>query len=464
MLIFLDNPKYEFELNNIAIQYSSFDSFEFVYEKENCTPDVELIEIDSQVRCTANFGEKIFEYHDQIMPREKSSKNAYKRVFYQLLQEKFGTSLDWGILTGIRPTKLFQEHLQGDNDVDAAKKDFVEKYKVSSQKADILAQVSEVQTNCLRDISQNDYSIYVSVPFCPSRCNYCTFFSNDISKKSHLISAYLDTLEIELKSIFSTDWVSERKSTTLYIGGGTPSALDIDSLDRFLKILSKHIDFSALKEITFEAGRPDTLDIDKLKLIHSYGIERISINPQTMVPSTLQKIGRNHSVEQIISSFQLAREAKFHNINMDIILGLEEEKLADVEHTLHEILKLEPDSITVHSLALKKASDLSKVISDETRDTQSLEVVKMMQAVYEKLNRKYFPYYLYRQKNILGGQENVGFAKNAKESLYNMIIIEEYQNILAFGPGAISRFVFPDENRIEKTSNTKNLEHYINHI
>lgn len=465
MLVSLDNAKYEFELQNISLQYKRFESFVFKIGSEGARDaSIRLFEKNNVVICASNAGDEPVNFVDTKRSHEKSNKNAYKRVFYKFLQSTYKHSLDWGILTGIRPTKLFEEMSSYCSDREDVIKNFIDSYLVSSKKARVLEQINIIQTERLRSISQEDYSIYIGIPFCPSKCSYCTFFSNDISKKSGLVAPFLEALEKEIREVLKTDWAKSRNAISLYVGGGTPSSLSKDELRHFFEIISKYTDLSSIREITFEAGRPDTLDQDKLKLIRAYGIDRISINPQTMRSETLKKIGRSHSVEQIVSSFLSAKEIGFTNINMDIILGLEDEALADVRYTLQELLKLDPDSITVHSLALKKSSDLSKAITENERYRQSSEVIRMMGHVYSALDGIYLPYYLYRQKNIMGGQENIGFAKKGKDSLYNMIIIEEYQNILAFGPGAISRFIYPKENRIEKTSNTKNLEFYIKNI
>ncbi len=491
---YLDNPKFQYELDTIARQYCnapvfvdiSEEMFSLLSEREQNLihitmddvikhpDDIDLstdvfdfliLQTKSDVAIAKGilFGERIDEAQEKFL-HEKNLKNAYKRLLYKICSSSYDKRLDWGILSGIRPSKLYGETFKNAGDAQKANRNFAQSYLVNPQKIEVLEQIYFLQEKMLGDIDRNDFSIYVSVPFCPSKCNYCTFFSNEVAKKSALIEPYLQALEIELESILNSPWAKSRRADTLYIGGGTPSTLSASELIRFLKLLQNHIDFSALKEITFEAGRPDTIDREKLEVLKDFGIDRISINPQTMVDATLAKIGRGHTAQEIIDAFHLAREVGFDNINMDIILGLENENLSDLKYTLSELEKLSPDSITVHSLALKKASDLTKSISQNLAEQQYVRVSQMMNYIYESLKAEYLPYYLYRQKNILGGQENVGFAKKNKSSLYNMIIIEEYQNILSFGPGAVSRFVYPDENRIERCANTKNLEDYIGNI
>lgn len=462
MIIYLDNLKYQYELDTIVRQFyphgAQFESM------ESCRNDeVMIYQRGNSIFCEGKM-QTFFSHEERIHPHENNPKNAYKRALYHVLCEKWDRKLDWGILSGIRPTKLYAQEYQRFGSAELTNKIFEQTYLLDPKKIAVLQSVYLWQEELLKDIQSDNYSIYVSVPFCPSKCNYCTFFSNDVAKKSKWIQPYLNALDTELKMVLQSDWVSQRKADTLYIGGGTPSSLTADELDSFLHCLNRYIKLQSLKEITFEAGRPDTIDREKLLILKKYGIDRISINPQTMIDQTLTKIGRNHTAQQIIDAYHLARSMNFNNINMDIILGLENENVQDIEYTLTELLRLDPDSITVHSLALKKASDLTKQISSESIARQYQEVYAMMGKVYERMQTSYKPYYLYRQKNIMGGQENIGFAKDNKSSLYNILIIEEYQNILSFGPGAISRFVYPKENRIERIANTKSLENYVEKI
>lgn len=472
MNIYIDNIKYEYELKNIALQFSECmcnfhvitDILEVIEPKDQDYIVIHNIKDTNNVECFGRINEQNIEVKEFPIFSEKDLKNCYKRILYRILSEFYNMTLDWGILTGIRPTKIYRELYNSFGDENKTKQQFSQITLVSDIKTQILSQINSIEQKVLGSIDPNDFSIYISVPFCPTKCSYCTFFSNEITKKSHLVQTYLDTLSYELGKVLQHNWAKKRNITSLYIGGGTPSTLDHQNLLRFFQILSKNIDLSKIKEITFEAGRPDTIDIDKLKLIRSFGVDRISINPQSMVDDTLKKIGRMHSSDEIITAYNNAREVGFSNINMDLIIGLDNEQLADMQYSIQKVLKLDPDSITIHSLALKKASDLTKTISKELISDRSPIVSKIMEYIYTELSGRYMPYYLYRQKNILGGQENVGFSKAEKESIYNILIIEEYQNILSFGPGGVSRFIYPKENRIERISNTKNLEEYIRNI
>lgn len=471
MLVYIDNIKYEYELKALAAQFKC-DSVVFqIVESIAQAPVTSLSENQIILFCESCscigkyfIGNEECTLSENKLEHEDSLKNSYKRLFYKILIRLGFSAPDWGILTGIRPTKLYSEvrMIRPHNEDEVSL--FNRAYLVSEEKSKILEKIFNIQSKILDTVEPNDYSIYISVPFCPTRCNYCTFFSNEIQQKSHLIENYLRSLEQELKGVLRTEWVHHRNLTSIYIGGGTPSSLSAEDLKLFFEILSSNIDIGNVREITFEAGRADTITKQKLQIIKASGVNRISINPQSMVDKTLRQIGRSHSSGDVLRAYRLARSIGFDNINMDIILGLEGETQQDVEYTIEQLLNLEPESITVHSLALKKASVLSKSITSESANRQSALVEQMMGKVYEYLTEEYDPYYLYRQKNILGGQENIGFSKSGFESLYNILIIEEYQNILSFGPGAISRFVYPQENRVERVSNTKNLEEYINNL
>lgn len=473
MKIYLESFKYEYELKTL-IQSSEalkktfvfLDLYSFSGQDDEAYMLFKRDEIDfTVIRCEYKLDFMNVILYDKIRQNEATEKNCYKRLFYQFLSKNYDFNLDWGILTGIRPTKLFHEYSLKYSDNAQRDIDFKNDFLVSDTKLRMLSQINEIQNVILRDIDKNNYSIYISVPFCPSKCSYCTFFSNDIHSKEKLTIPYIESLNKELSSVLDSKWVKNKKLDSIYFGGGTPSSLNLADLSLLLKTINDRVDFKAINEVTFEAGRPDTIDIEKLKLLKSFGINRISINPQTMVDDTLKAIGRNHSSAEIIKCFEDARAVGFDNINMDIILGLENETLEDVKYTLSRIFDLSPDSVTMHSLTLKKASDLTKKIDMATLKKQNQKVMKMTELVYSEMEKNgYAPYYLYRQKNTLGGQENIGFSKKGKESLYNIFIIEEYQNILSFGPGAISRYIFPYENRIERVSNTKNLEEYMENI
>lgn len=348
---------------------------------------------------------------------------------------------------------------------EAIHKVYTDTYLTIDQKADICIEVAKKEQELFCDFHyEEEYCIYIGIPFCPTRCLYCSFTSYPIAAYQNKVEDYLQALYKEMEYVANAEAYQNKRLVAIYIGGGTPSALSAEQLSALITKLKQTFDMQYVKEFCVECGRPDSITMDKLTVLHELGVERISINPQTMSDETLKLIGRAHTVEQTKEAFLLARKAGFTNINMDMIVGLPGEEIAEVRHTLSEIKKLAPDSLTVHSLAIKRAANLNiqmeqyhSLIKGSTNE-MLLEVDKCAR----ELNL--FPYYLYRQKNIPGKLENIGYAEEGKECLYNILIMEEKMDILAMGAGASSKFVFHDENRIERVENVKNVDEYINRI
>lgn len=394
-------------------------------------------------------------------PLRKQLKREVKRCLYLVLSRYTGKSLPWGILTGIRPAKIVHEMLeQGLADPNILKV-LTEYYLLQPGKAELLLEVARSEQNILARGAGEKVSLYIGIPFCATRCLYCSFTSYPVERYGSLTGEYLDALEKEMKAVA---FMMEEHGVSLqsvYIGGGTPTALNSRELERLLGLLQANFHLEEVEEYTVEAGRPDTLDREKLSVIRDSRVDRISINPQTMNAKTLEIIGRRHSPEDILRTFALARSLGFQHINMDIIAGLPEEDVADFSHTLTEIGKLRPESLTVHTMSVKRASRLN-----EERDrhvlTSGEEVARMVDMAGETARAMgLHPYYLYRQKNILGHLENIGYCRQGFESIYNVQIMEEKQTILALGAGAITKVVYPGENRIERAFNVKSLEEYI---
>ena len=408
--------------------------------------------------------EKIFsrEQQNENTKDKKQIKSIIKQLIYEIMKEQTSKVLPWGILTGIRPTKIITELIEKKTSVRDIKKIMEEEYLVSKEKIDLAMQVAATEHKILKNYSENDYSLYIGIPFCPSKCLYCSFTSFPINNWEKYTDLYVDALVKEIKYV-SKRW-NNKKLKTIYFGGGTPTALSSKQLDRLLYSIGENFDLSYLQEYTVEAGRPDSITIEKLIVLKKHGITRISINPQTMNQSTLELIGRNHTVEQVIDSLKQARELGFDNINMDIIIGLPKETVEEVKRTMEQIKILDPDSITVHALAIKRASKLN--MNQDIYEVPPVEeVVKMQQLTIKYMHEQRMnPYYLYRQKKIAGNLENIGYAKNEKYCIYNVLIMEEQQNIIALGAGAISKMVFLKENRIERIVNVKNVVDYIERI
>lgn len=391
------------------------------------------------------------------------TKNKIKRRLYVLLAAHTGKTLPWGTLTGIRPTKIAMAKLAEGKTEQEIGTYLKETYFTSDEKIALCIEIAMRERELLQAIDyQNGYSLYIGIPFCPTTCLYCSFTSYPIGKwrgKTHL---YLEALFREM------EYVAEKKQgcqlDTVYFGGGTPTSLAAEELDILFTKLKETFAFSCVQEFTVEAGRPDSITAEKLAVLKKHGVTRISINPQTMQQKTLDLIGRRHTVEEVKACFSLARGMGFDNINMDLIIGLPEETLADVKSTMDQIKELQPDSVTVHSLAIKRAARLNtmKEVYRDLKITGTQEMIDLTAQYAREMGLE--PYYLYRQKNMAGNFENVGYAKPGKACIYNILIMEEQQTIVACGAGTTTKRLFPEENRLERVENVKDVEQYISRI
>ena len=362
----------------------------------------------------------------------KATKNALKQNLYDLLKKGLQKELPWGTLTGIRPTKIpmkLMEEGYSDSEIASYMK---ETYLATDEKIKLSIDIAKREKKLLEKIDyETGYSLYIGIPFCPSTCLYCSFTSYPLAVWSKQVDAYLDALEKEID--FTAEKFYHKKLNSIYIGGGTPTTLNDKQLARLIRKIKCSFDLQHCVEFTVEAGRPDSITREKLAVLRKYGIDRISINPQTMKQETLDLIGRRHTVEQIVESFRIARELGFDNINMDLIMGLPKEDIEDVRSTMEQLKALNPDNITIHSLAIKRAARLN-IFKDHYKDMQMINTQEHMDlcAKYCK-EMGLYPYYLYRQKGMAGNMENVGYAKLGKAGVYNILIMEEKQTIMALG-------------------------------
>lgn len=392
-------------------------------------------------------------------------KNNVKRELYRMLSEKTKKTLPWGTLTGIRPTKIPYAMLESGQSEDEIS-DFMKRtYLTGEEKIQLSIEIAKRERELLKKIDyQNGYSLYIGIPFCPTRCLYCSFPSYPIKTWKKRVDQYLDALCFEMEAVSKMEWIKGKRINTVYFGGGTPTTLEPDQMTRLLCKLGELFDWEGNLEFTVEAGRPDSITKEKLMTLLRYGVNRISVNPQTMNQKTLDLIGRQHTVQQTREAFWLARDCGFTNINMDMIIGLPGETRQEMEHTIQELAKLKPDSITVHSLALKRASRLNEK-KEEYADYSSLnnaEISAMMERYAREMGL--VPYYLYRQKNMTGNMENVGYAALDKAGIYNILIMEEKQTIVAMGAGGMTKLVCQDGSHIERADNIKSVEQYIDRI
>lgn len=390
---------------------------------------------------------------------DKTIKLGVKKSLYLALEDFTKKRLPWGVLTGIRPVKIVRRLLEKNTPMDMIENILVNEYILDVDKAKLIINIAREQKDYIYPMDKDRYSLYIGIPFCPTRCTYCSFASLPIDRYRPYVDEYIEKLIYEIR--VTGDLLKDKKLNTVYIGGGTPTSIPVNSLDRIIKSLYENFEMDAIKEFTVEAGRPETINKDMLKMLKSHKVDRISINPQTMNDRTLKLIGRNHSSEDIIKAYSMAKDIGFKTINMDIILGLADEDLKDMEYTLSEISKLDPENLTVHSLAIKKGSKYG-----DSGDKKYLNNILMAESMMDLSkeycqSNAYIPYYLYRQKQILGNLENIGYAKDKHNCIYNIAIMEERESIIGVGLGATSKLYNPEDDSIERIFNFKDLKSYL---
>lgn len=390
----------------------------------------------------------------QLEKFDKYCKRYLKIELYNQLCNITKKNMPWGSLTGIRPTKLFYELKKELNSSILAKTELINTFKVSPEKAEVVYNVTKNQTKI--EINDNLVDFYVNIPFCTSKCYYCSFISAPIASCLNYVEPYVDAL---IKEIRAAKQIINKKNyivKTIYVGGGTPTAISPELLDKILSELTYPVN-----EFTVEAGRPDTITKEHLDILKKHNVTRISINPQTFSNKTLKAIGRNHTSEEVIKAFELAKPYNFI-INMDLIAGLNNESFNTFKNSLLKTISLNPDNITVHTLSVKRTSKLSEGEGEKGKEQ---DVIKMVNYAYKTLtDAGYNPYYLYKQKNMVGNLENLGYTKPNKECVFNIDSMEEVATIVACGANAITKRYFSLQNRIERNANVKNLPDYINRI
>lgn len=387
--------------------------------------------------------------------RKRAARRLCKQTLYDLCREVTGIHPPWGSLTGIRPTHLMYEALDAGLSLDDAERHLMDAFDVSAEKARLLREIACVQRR-LPPPDDRWMDVYIGIPFCTTRCTYCSFSSGELGK-GKLVEPYLAALFQEMEAGAALLAASGKTLRAVYVGGGTPTSLNEDQLSRLLDRMMTL--FPGAMEYTVEAGRPDTVTPGKLRAIRDAGVGRISINPQTMNDKTLRVIGRAHTAAQVEEAYAMAREAQIRHINMDVIAGLPGENLDDFSVTMDAALRLRPESLTVHTLAIKRSSRLHLENAPLPNGATAAAMVRMGQETAYALGLE--PYYLYRQKYMAGNQENVGYALPGHACQYNVDIMEETTHILAVGAGAISKRVYPEEGHIGRAPNVSNIEQYI---
>ena len=379
-------------------------------------------------------------------------------MLFDLLREITGYTPPWGILTGVRPAKLMTK-LSQKHGTEAAQEYFVNELKVSEDKTKLALMVSQNETPIIEGSSPDSFSLYVSVPFCPTRCSYCSFISHSNESAKKLIPQYVEKLCEEIRYTAEIAKQQCLRLESIYFGGGTPTVLTAEQLKRVTDEIGECFDLSDIREYTIEAGRPDSITEEKFTVMKNCSCTRISINPQTFSDSVLREIGRNHTSEETLSAFSMAREKGFDNINMDLIAGLPTDTLESFSATLDKAIELNPENITVHTLALKRSST---IVTEGKKTNSPLLTRDMLTMVQERLTKAgYEPYYMYRQSKSLGNLENVGWAKKGYEGIYNVYMMEECHTILSVGAGAVIKLKAPHGNEIERIYNYKYPYEYI---
>lgn len=467
MKLFCVSHTFRYEFEKLLNLFFPLEKTEVLYEYSECEDDYlysEVIKKDGSILLVSrlHIGEKESE-NKKALPlcREDDTERELAVLCFELLCSACGFTPKWGILTGVRPSKLMIKCIESDGEEDA-KRYFKEKLLVSEQKTELACTVAKAEEKIISISGDRSFSLYISIPFCPTRCSYCSFVSHSISSPSakKLIPDYTLKLCEEIKETAKYAKENSLVLRSCYWGGGTPTTLSAEELDTVLTVIENSFDFSQCLEYTVEAGRPDTITKEKLITLKKHNVSRISINPQTFNDDVLKAIGRNHTVSDTTEKFRLARELGFDCINTDLIAGLPSDTLESFCNSIDKAVELNPENITVHTLALKRSSSI--VTGNSGKNLDKNVTALMVDYAYNALYKAgYKPYYMYRQSKSLGNLENVGWCKEGKECLYNVFMMEECHSILSSGAGAVTKLVSKDCSYIERIFNYKYPFEYI---
>ena len=461
-LILLGND-FKYELEKLCRIFLPFEKINVVNEKTE-SENFALCEIDENFLCKAQLklGEKTAETCAKLCPDsdEKAKELTLAQCLFECFVKVSNYKSPWGILTGVRPAKLFA-NLTRNSSKEEAKEYFKKELFVSENKISLCEQTFEIEENIINKSGKDWFSLYISIPFCPTRCTYCSFVSHSIEQAKKLVPSYVKLLCDEIEKTAKIAKSEGLKLKTVYMGGGTPSSISPNQMDDILSAVENNFDLSEVLEFTVEAGRPDTVTREMLGVLKKHKITRISINPQTMNDKVLEKIGRKHTAQMTVDAFSLAREMGFDNVNMDLIAGLPDDTVDSFKKTVDTLIDLNPESITVHSLSSKRASTLSANGIEHTAETGKVAEA-MVEYARETLTKKgILPYYMYRQSKTVGNLENVGYAKKGYESLYNVYIMDETHTILGVGASAVTKLKNPTGFEISRIFNFKYPYEYI---
>ena len=465
MKLCLVNHTFRYEIEKLIRIFLPFEKIEFsdfedITDSCAVTKIIDNKEAKAKLYFNGKICERVFPIDSDVLDFEKECELKLALALYDCFIEVTGYTAQWGILTGVRPAKLFSRFCDSMGE-ENAQKYFLDIFKVNEKKLSLCKETIKGENSITSLSKANSYSLYISIPFCPTRCSYCSFVSHSVAQSKKLIPEYVNKLCEEIKCTAEIAKKNNLKLETIYIGGGTPTAIEAEDIKKIMETVSQNFNLNEIKEYTVEAGRPDTVTAEKLKIIKEFGATRISINPQTMNDDVLNEIGRKHTAEDTVNAFNLARDIGFNNINMDLIAGLPTDTNESFTTTVNKVLELNPESVTVHSLSMKRSSNLTR--SGDLPEKEMGEVASfMVDYAREELSMAgIVPYYMYRQSKTVGNLENVGYAKKGYECLYNVYIMDETHTILACGASAVTKLREPNGPYIERIFNFKYPYEYI---
>lgn len=460
MNLYVKNHNFHFELENLTRLFFPNEKITVIRDFSEPQPPCIYTEVSDKITISVNIGS--FNKSETAVKRLTDDDNELvsAQLLYKLLCDFTGLTQPWGILTGVRPVKLLRRLAEESNEEQAVKK-FENDFFVSNEKIALSRETEHNERKILELSKPESFSLYVGIPFCPSRCSYCSFVMASIERAEKLIEPYTKLLCEEIKQTAEIANKLGLRLETVYFGGGTPTTLSAEQLDTVLRTVNKSFDMSTCREFTVEAGRPDTIDIAKLLALKENKVDRISINPQTVNDEVLKTIGRKHTAQQFFEAFELARKCGFDNINTDLIAGLPTDTPESFKNSLDSIVRLNAECITVHTLCMKRASRLTT--EGVTLDLQQARDAREMLAYTQNIlgQNEYIPYYMYRQSRMVGNLENVGWSKKGFESLYNVYVMDETHTILACGSGGVTKLKRNNPDYLERIFNFKYPYEYI---
>lgn len=460
MNLYVKNHNFHFELENLTRLFFPNEKITVIRDFSEPQPPYIYTEVSDKITISVNIGS--FNKSETAVKKLTDDDNELvsAQLLYKLLCDFTGLTQPWGILTGVRPVKLLRRLAEESSEEQAVKK-FEKDFFVSNEKIALSRETEHNERKILELSKPESFSLYVGIPFCPSRCSYCSFVMASIERAEKLIGPYTKLLCEEIKRTAEIANKLGLRLETVYFGGGTPTTLSAEQLDTVLKTVNKSFDMSTCREFTVEAGRPDTIDIAKLFALKENKVDRISINPQTVNDEVLKTIGRKHTAQQFFDAFELARKCGFDNINTDLIAGLPTDTPESFKNSLDSIVRLNAECITVHTLCMKRASRLTT--EGVTLDLQQARDAREMLAYTQNIlgQNEYIPYYMYRQSRMVGNLENVGWSKKGFESLYNVYVMDETHTILACGSGGVTKLKRNNPDYLERIFNFKYPYEYI---